>query len=201
MRRTIRAGKCTPRFYRRPLVSPLDAETANISSTRYLCAASSPSQIAQDPIQILDPGSQVPVPRGEEGNCGRGGAPAWPPLPSLFVNASRHHWLVLWGCSRPSDHLRPLPAITRTGRQNGRTIEFPLALNQHNFQGSSLSSRGSRPLILVTSATRTPEQGPRPQTRPYRALVVLKKGHSECHTLCGPLCPFETPSSGSKWSL
>lgn len=96
----------------------------------------------------------MPVPRGE-GNCGW--APL--PLPHFLPFSSRRAAIIGWGCGGvldPRTILAHSTAITRTGRQKNKRFNT-LPLTTTNFQGSSLS-RGSRPSIPLTSATR-PEQG------------------------------------------
>lgn len=130
-----------------PLLSssrfPLDAETANIWSTEYaICVQQFPPRLRK--IQIPDPRGQF---QGEKGNCGRELPP--PPLPSLFVIASHDHWLRLWGRSRPSDHPRPLSAMTRTGRQREQSNSF----HSNRQLPRPFLHRRSRPSIPSTSAT------------------------------------------------
>lgn len=71
----------------------------------------------------------------------------------------------------------------------GGTIVTALTLAKVLFRPSTL--------LLITLWSFSPLGS---QAIPYRALVVLKNGHSECHTLRGPFDPFETLSSGLKWS-
>lgn len=145
----------TPRFCR-PSRFPLDAETANIWPThsRTGICVQQQSLPRLRKIQIPDPRSQMPVPRGE-GNSG------WArlPLPHFLPFSSRRAAIIGWGCGGvldPRTILAHPTAITRTGRQKNKRFNT-LPLTTTNFQGSSLS-RGSRPSIPLTSATR-PEQG------------------------------------------